>query len=73
MESIKELVVVNFSEKGSVLCSHEEQTYIYFTDILDECMGESKLEGLTLTLHMFSCSYAHTRGYQLNARDWRMH
>ena len=40
LESIKELVVVNFSQKGSVLRPLEEQAYIYFTDFLDECVGE---------------------------------
>ena len=40
LESIKELIRVKYSEKGSCFRRKEEQAYIFFVDFLDECIGE---------------------------------
>ena len=39
--TFKAMFTVEYSDTGSALRCSEEQTYIYFTDLLDECEGMS--------------------------------
>ncbi len=39
IECLESLLTPKFSTKGSIYRQQEEQTYMFFVDVLDECYG----------------------------------
>ena len=78
LESIKELITVKYSEKGSRFRGKEEQAYIFFVDFLDECMGEFSSFPLSLIVSPSSqhvsllCTNFFSTQMRLRSAAWKM-